>query len=154
MPVTHSKKDAIAEAVKESLIVAGLVTRARCERKHAFEKKLEDVARIDSGERVPPLVTVCPKAESKVRGARGPWIHLYDIAITIQAYCQFTDLEWQDELSKKVEAIADHISTVREMAGATFMTMSLDALFDLDHLHDNSQYLAMPVFTYRLERST
>jgi len=99
-------------------------------------------------------VAVMPKGRTSKRQARGIWHDHYTIAVIVQAGCDVTDLDRIDELELLVEEITDFVDAAGRMAGAALNPeTSLDPLFQSDWLGgEQSQFLAMPEFVYRLER--
>lgn len=148
------KADTIAQAVTDSLNASSgpLVDLLPADRKHAFESTLEDVARLDSADRLAPIVNVIPRAERITRGSRSTFTHEYDIGVSIQSYCNFSDTERLDELCLLVEQICDHLKDAGPMASASFSKIEINTLFDASQLHERQQFFAMPMITYRTER--
>lgn len=151
---TLAKKDAIAEAIKDSINSATgpLVPWQPAERKHAFEITLEDVARADTAEKEIPITTVFPRAERKIKTSRNSYSHEYDIGICVQCYCPFSDRDRLDVFSRLVEEISDWIGTAGPQANATYMRHEMVSLFDASQLRESQQFVSATVFTYRIER--
>ncbi len=149
-----AKADSLAQAVVDSLNASsgpllGLLPAAR---KHAFEATLEEVARLNSADRLAPVINVIPRAERMVRASRTKFTHEYDLGVAIQSYCNFADTDRLDELCLLVEKICDHIKAAGSLASTSFVKIEISSLFDAQQLHERQQFFAMPMITYRIER--
>lgn len=149
-----SKADTIAEAIKTALNAGPLSSTLPATRKHAFQRTLEEVARVDEAGATNPIVTVYPVGETKLRTSRLTWQHTYTIGISIQSYCDFTNTTRQDELTLLTESLLDYLATAGAMGGAQFMQLDHDQLFDASQLHERQQFFTSPQLTYRLERGS
>ena len=149
-----SKADTIAQALTDSLNAntGPLVNLLPATRRHAFESTLEEVARIDSADTLAPIVNVIPRAERFTRASRSKWTHEYDMSVSVQCYCNFSDTDRLDELCLLIEAICDYVKDAGAMASASFLKMEITSLFDANTLHERQQFFSMPMFTYRIER--
>jgi len=149
-----SKADTIAEAIKTALNAGPLVGVVAAVRKHAFQRTLEEVARVDGATASQPIVTVYPVAETKQRTSRVAWQHTYTIGLCVQSYCDFTNTTRLDELALFTEGLLDFLATAGPMASAQFMTLDHDQIFDSSQLHERQQFMTTPNLTYRIERSS
>ena len=145
---------AIADAITTAINAGPLTGITPATRKHAFAKKLEDVAKIGESNPKNPTVTVFVKGYTRQRISRATWAYMYEIGVCVQSYCQFSDTTRAEELNLFVQGIADFLSTAGAMNGAPLMTHELDPLFDSQHLETCQQFHSTPTFTYRLERSS
>lgn len=99
-------------------------------------------------------VTVVPRARRTEQTARGVFADVYTIGVAVQAHAQHDDQDTLDALDLLVEKITDHVESAGRMAAAIRMPETeLSPLFDSNRLLEQHQYLSVPTFGYRLERS-
>lgn len=146
----------IAEAITDALNGTGgpCENQRAAVRKHAVKATLEDVARVDDADEDEPIVTVFVRAYSRTRTGRKQWAYLYEIGVCVQSYCLFTDVDRVEELTLFTEQVIDFVSLAGAMADAALLTAEQQPLFDSTQLDASNQFLAIPTFTYRIERSS
>ena len=98
-------------------------------------------------------VTVVPRSRNSLRKARRIWVDIYQIGVAIQGHASHTDQAILDGFDFLTEEITDFLDRLGRVAGATLLPETeVNPLFNSSHLIEQKQYLAVPTFSYRIER--